>query len=280
MTQPQGIGLGMPDMGETLLILHGLDTDKSVVRADVFARKLAALINGLRAADKFINGKVSFDYMIEDLSIGSARTRIRERKRTTAKVDSSVRAYGEVAAAIYNGDISKKYPLPLVRHVQKLCAGADKLFSHGEMSFGADNIIRIDDFLVRQSRNAGMAYDASNARPTEKFFHGVSFGSFDGVLEEVDARGSETMIRGKLIPSGGLVEIDCVMNRNKIPDIITKFTKRAYVSGMVHYDDTSPLPVRIDVTDIELLNDGTAADLTRWRGAFSAELADADDEAW
>ncbi|GGI34637.1 hypothetical protein GCM10010987_80300 [Bradyrhizobium guangdongense] len=43
--------------GQTTLTVHGLDGDNKAVRADVFTRKLRALLAGLGVADKVANGK-------------------------------------------------------------------------------------------------------------------------------------------------------------------------------------------------------------------------------
>jgi hypothetical protein len=271
----------MPDYGEATLVLHGLDSDNRVVRGDVFARKLGAFIAGLRAADRFANGALSFDYMIDDLSRrSSALATLREKRRTRKPALSSVAAYEEVAAAVYNGDVvAKRFPPTLIRHIGNLCSGATKKFSHAEVEFANDNVVRIDDFLGAQAVTAERQFfvDASS-HSAQGSFAGVSHGSFDGTIEEIDARG--TLFRGKLLPTGGAVEIDCVMNKDKIPEVAGKFHKRAYVSGLVHYSQDSAIPLRIDVSSIELLDERRQSDLIRWRGAFSGALASADEDEW
>lgn len=270
----------MPNPGETTLVLHGLDADNRVVRGDVFARKLTALINGLRAADKFANGKASFSYMVEDLATRhSTLTTLREKRRTKKSAVSSVQIYSEIASSVYNGgNVAARFPHLLLRHIYNLCVGVEKQFSHGEIAFVNDNIIRVDDFLIRQADIAGHQFGEALDSEEKQFFSGISYGSFDGVIEEIDARG--TMFRGKLIPTGGTAEIDCVMNKERIPEVTTKFHKRASVSGIVHYTAESALPARIDVSGIRLLNERGAADLTRWRGAFSSMLVEAEESEW
>lgn len=271
----------MSDYGEATLVLHGLDSDNRVVRGDIFARMLGALIAGLRAADKFSNGGISFDYMIDDLSRrSSALATLREKRRTRKPALSSVAIYEEVTTAVYNGDVvTKRFPPTLVNHVGKLCIGARKRFSHAEVSFSNDNVIRIDEFLNSQAIMAGRQFFTDrNPGLEEPNFSGVSYGSFDGIIEEIDARG--TLFRGKLIPTGGAVEIDCIMNKDKIPEVAEKFHKRARVYGLVHYTQDSAIPARIDVSSIDLLNLKADADLIKWRGAFSSALVPAGEDDW
>jgi hypothetical protein len=269
----------MPNAGETTFVLHGLDIDNKVVRADPFGRKFGTLINGLRAADRFANGKLSFSYMLEGLARDrtSAHFTLREKRRSSRSAISSIDTYSEVATLIYNGSqVLGRFPPTLIRHIGNLCAGAERNFHHAEIAFANDNTIRIDDFLIRQVSAAHRQFDQASEIVTPQFFSGTSYGSFDGVIEELDARG--TILRGKLIPTGGAVEIDCVMNKDRIPEVVSKFHQRASVSGVVHYNADSPLPVRIDVSDVQLLD--LSADLAKWRGAFTPSLVDAEDDGW
>jgi hypothetical protein len=265
---------------ETTFVLHGLDVDNRYVRGDVFARKLIILINGLRAADRSVNGTEAFYYVVEDLSKRhSTLATLRERPRSRKAALSGIRIYSEVARSVYNGDKGlARFPPALLRHFHNLCVGAETRFSHGEIAFANDNVIRVDDFLIRQAIAATRQFGEVPEGRHARFFSGISHGSFDGTIEEIDARG--TMLRGKLIPTGGQAEIDCVMNKDSIPEVTTKFHKRASVSGIVHYSADSALPVRIDVNDIRLLDERGTADLTRWKGAFSSALVGAEGHEW
>jgi hypothetical protein len=227
-------GANMPSEGETTFVLHGLDTDNKIVRADPFGRKFGTLINGLRAADRYANGKLSFIYMLEGCAkeSTSARFTLREKRRSSRSAISSIDTYSEVATSIYNGgQVLGRFPPTLIRHVGNLCAGAERSFHHAEISFANDNAIRIDDFLIRQVLAAQRQFDQASEGVAPQFFNGTSYGSFDGAIEELDARG--TILRGKLIPTGGRAEIDCVMNMDRIPDVREKFHQRASVSGVV-----------------------------------------------
>ena len=262
--------------------MYGLEADNRVVRADVFARKMGTLIAGLRMADVAANGKRSFNYMIDDLSRQqSALVRVREKRRVKGPVASSVDTYREVANSVYNGrKISERFPLTLIKSIHSLCTGIDRQFDYGELRFDNDNIIRIDDFLTDQSIIAERIYGAENLVQEHAYFSGISHGSIDGTIAEIDARGVGTMIRGKLIPTDGQVEIDCVMNKDLIPEIRSKFNKRSRISGVMHYSAGSALPKRMDVTEIRILNENRTADLSRWRGSLASVLADVDDSIW
>lgn len=109
-------------------------------------------------------------------------------------------------------------------------------------------------------------------KSADKFYRGVASGGFDGFLKEIDARG--TMLRGKLVLSAGGVEIDCVMNKERVPEARESFDKRVVVNGTAHYDGANQLPSRIDVRTILIVREN--ADLLKWRGAFRP--IEADDE--
>lgn len=270
----------MPRRDETTFVLHGLDVDARSVRADVFGLKLRTLLSGLREADKFVNGKQSFVYVIVDLSTtNSAGITIRQKQRGHRPADSAILAYEAAARAIYNGDQSAaRYPDRLISKIGKLGEGALETFSHGEISFPDDEVIRVDDFLVRQTKIAERALffkdEAQASR--ERFYRGIAIGSFDGELKEIDSRG--TVLRGKLILSAGGAEIDCVMNKDRVPEAREAFDNRVIVEGAAHYDGEQQLPTRIDVNTIRPLS---RRGLIRWRGAFAApEHQDSEEEDW
>jgi hypothetical protein len=266
----------MPRSDEAILVLHGLDVDARGVRADVFALKLRTLIAGLRDADRFANGKVGYIYMIAALATGSASVTIRQKQRFNKRpVYSGIATYEEAASAIYNGDRTvAHYPERLVRRVGQLSSGALQTFSHAELVFADDNIIRIDDFLERQSQAAHQALIPGPEAPSDQYYRGRAIGSFDGELKEIDNRG--LILRGKLILSAGAVEIDCVMNKERVPDAREAFDKRVIIEGTAHYDGAQQLPTRIDVATIRVVGD--RSDLLRWRGAFIITTPEAETE--
>jgi hypothetical protein len=266
----------MPQRDEAIFVLHGLDVDARGVRADVFAQKLRKLIAGLRDADRFVNGKVGYIYMIAALGTGSASVTIRQKQRSHKRPPySGIATYEEAASAIYNGDRTvANYPERLVRRVGELSRGALQTFSHAELVFADDKIIRIDDFLERQSEVAHEALIASPETPADRFYRGRAIGSFDGELKEIDNRG--LILRGKLILSAGAVEIDCVMNKERVPEAREAFDKRVIIEGTAHYDGTQQLPTRIDVATIKVVSD--RRDLLRWRGAFTSPTPEVETE--
>jgi hypothetical protein len=268
----------MPRRDETLFVVHGLDVDAKSVRADVFARKLSTLITGLREADRFANGKIAHSYIITALETGSASVTIREKQRArNRRQHSSIAVYEQVASAIYNADRAvTRFSERLVQRVGQLSAGALETFSHAELAFADDTVIRIDDFLARQSEAATEVLLAGPEGLSDQYYRGRAIGSFDGELQEIDNRG--LILRGKLILTAG-VEVDCVMNKERVPEARAAFGKRVIIEGTAHYDGEQQLPTRIDVAAIRAVGDG--ADLLRWRGAFtSMPDADAEEDEW
>ena len=270
--------MAQPQHDETVFVLHGLDIDARNVRADVFALKLRTLIRGLRDADRFANGKVGFDYIIRAIEVGSVSVTIRQRERLyTRSHHSSLKVYEEVANAIYNGDSSiSAYPDKLVKNVQQLSKGALKDFSHAELVFSDSNVIRIDEFLERQSEVAYRDLISGPETKADRYYRGRAIGSFDGELKEIDNRG--LILRGKLVLSAGNLEIDCVMNKERVPEVREAFDKRVIIEGIAHYDGENQLPIRIDVTTINIT--GHHEDLLRWRGAFAPPALPEEEEEW
>jgi hypothetical protein len=268
----------MPQRDEATFVLHGLDADSRVVRANVFVQKLKILLRALHLADKEANRKPGFIYMLSKLESGSAAVTVREKQKARKRPLHSGISYLEMAAsAIYNGDRSTaRLPLALVQQVQKLGEGVAKKFSHAELAFSDDNIIRIDDYLLKQSEDAIELTLNVPPEPIDKFYRGLAIGAFDGTLKEIDARG--TMLRGKLILTAGGLEIDCVMNKDRIPQARESFDQRVVVEGAAHYDGESQLPDRIDIRAIRIING--RSDLARWRGAFEVPPQEVDEEDW
>jgi len=251
--------------GEVTLTVHGLPVDNGNVRAEVFATKFRALLSALRLADKLTNQKKSHDYLIVGLDIGSALATLRERASIKQNVPaSSVRYVNDVVESVYNGDRNiARYPSNMIEALAPLVSDVGKKFSHGEIRFANDNVIRIDDYLAKQLEKAVRRSHGEVPLP-EKYFEGIAFETLDGVVKELDARGA--LVRGKLVLTAGGKEIDCVFRGADIPILRESFNLRARVETIAHYDGESPLPVRLDVKRLTLVDDTNS--LLRWKGAL------------
>ena len=250
---------------ETTLAVHGLDLDEGVVRAEVFVQKLREFIDALKTADRLVNGKSAYDYLLPHLRNGSAEATVRARARTRNPTQSPISVLERTATAVYNGD-RRDVPfedLELVATIEKLSRGTNERFAHAEISFSGNNVIRIDDYLQRQAEDAMLAPNDASVGQLQSY-RGVALGTFDGVLKEIDSRG--TMLRGKLVLVPSTTEIDCVMNKDRVPAARESFDKRVVVRGTARYDGRSGLPTRVDVDEIRTIKQ--RADLTRWKGAF------------
>lgn len=255
----------MEGEGEVSLKLFGLAQDKELVRADVFARKFSAFVNGLAAADKMTNGKRLHTFVITELKESSALVKVREKQRTRERpCGSSIRAYTHAINAVYAADkAAERLPPKLLKNIKKLGTGVAEEFAHGEVTYDADNVIRIDDFLLRQS-DAVLAEVVGPSYGKKRFFRGKAIGSFDGTLQVMDARG--TALRAKLFTTAGSVEIDCVLNKDRVPEARLIFGERVRIEGTAHYDGEHQLPVRLDINSIWPLK--SEPDLRRWRGSL------------
>ena len=250
---------------ETTLTVHGLDLDAGIVRAEVFVQKLRELIDALKTADRLVNGRRAYDYLLPGLRSGSAVATVRERARKRDTSQSPITYFERATTSVYNGDLRDVTSVNrrIVTKIEKLSKGANERFSHAEIDFPGSTVIRIDDYFQRQAEEAMLApNDASIGQL--KSYRGVAFGTFDGVLKEIDSRG--TMLRGKLVLVPSTSEIDCVMNKDRVPTARESFDKRVVVKGTARYDGRGGLPVRVDVAEIRAIEQ--RADLTRWKGAF------------
>jgi hypothetical protein len=254
----------MSDDNVTLTI-HGLAADNGRVRADVFLEKFRALVNILKIADLSLNSRKSHNLIIEELSVSSARAMLREKVSVKKCVpDKGAPLVADLIGAIYAGEKHlDRFPEKLIESIAPL-SKVSKNFSHGEIEFGGNNIVRIDEYLANQTKRA---IDRLRGVDDEKDknFEGVAYGVFDGVLKELDSRG--ILVQGKLVLTAGSKEIECIFKRDDIPELRNNFDRRARVEGIAHYDGAELLPVRLDVKKIVPVKED--ADLTRWRGALS-----------
>ena len=255
----------MPRCDEATLSIHGLDIDARVVRADVFVQKLRDFLSALKAADKLANGRAIHDYMLPKLYSGSAVATVRERPRKRGIYQSSIACFERVATAVYNGDRHEVGALDpeIVRKIEKLSQGTSERFSHAEVSFSDDRVIRIDDYLQHQAEDA-LFVPINAPAGKQQSYRGAAFGAFEGVLKEIDSRG--TMLRGKLVLEPSSTEIDCVMNKDRVPEARESFDNRVAIKATAHYDGRSNLPVRLDVHEIHTIIE--KGSLIRWKGAF------------
>jgi hypothetical protein len=260
------------------LTVHGLDADNQLVRADVFARKLSAFVQGLVAADRLANGKRLHTFIIEQLKDGSAVARVREKQKTMARPAlSAVQTYDRSIRAIYNGErAAEELPQVLVASIRRLSTGTGKLLKHAEVTIDpadTSKVIRIDEYLLRKTEEV-LREAPEEGAPTQPFYRGTAIGGFDGTLEVLDGRGQA--LRAKLITTAGRMEIDCVVPHHLFEALRDNWERRVRIEGTAHYEGDNALPSRIDVLDIRPLK--AEADLLRWRGAF--RVGSLHDEAW
>lgn len=253
------------------MAVYGLDEDNKLVRATVFAQKLNAFLLGLKLADQFANGKPQHELVIERLEVSSAIVRVREKQRAMQRPShSAVEAYENAVNAVYGAQPSAaKIPSKLVKTFAALSKGTTKRFRHGELEFDSRTVIRIDDYLLKQSERALVSVSEKTFSSKKVYFRGTAVGTFDGVLRVMDSRGS--LLRATLLTTAGDKEIDCVVSKDKLHEFAENFDHRVRIEGAAHYDGEGPLPARVDVNTIR--NVKRDADLRKWRGAFRGSAA-------
>ncbi len=262
-------------LGKIRVTFYGLDHEKNgAVRVDVFAQKLTLLVKSLRAVDKHINGRKSLDYLISDLGTGSATVQIVEDEVDYKKPykRSSVKYFRSVAQNIQEGSsVPQDTPEQVMKPLAELDDGTGKKFSHGEMRFEDENVIRIDKSF---GGRASQALDSLKSKGRDiPLYAGIAFGSFDGVLKEVDLRGKPA--RAKLITSIGDKELNCTCNFVTVDNLREVLNKRVIVSAVEHYDGKDRLPKRLDIKKIQILK--SKGTLERWKGAFNIPYPSKED---
>jgi hypothetical protein len=240
------------------LKVHGLTKeDHGRVLARTFATKLTQLVAALEAADTLANGDATHDYVLANMHMSEPTALLREIPiRSDKDGRSAIPVFNDAIDGIKVQDSRVVTLAPVVEKVSRLTAGAESRFGFAEVRTDAV-VTRIDEFLRKRANAA-----RKSARGV--WYDGVSLGSFDGILDYVDLRGSLPQI--KLTLSAGGKEIDCVCSREDIDALGDALHSRVRVHGRAIYSSTSPLPLRVEVSSIEpIKKDG---DLTRWRGAF------------
>ncbi len=257
--------------------LYGLGHEKSgQVRADVFADKISSLVRGLRAADKLLHGYKSMEYLISDLKYGSAEAALVEYEYNVKNPaqQSAVSCYRRVTESLLGGArIKNAGELAVVRTIVEIASGVDKKFSHGELQYEEDNVIRIDGYLRKK------AFDCIRESEKEELdyprYQGAAFGTFKGVLKAIDLRGQ--VASAYLILSAGGIELDCVCSAIPAEDLGAALDKRVVVRGKAIYNGFDGLPERLDIRKIDILK--TDADLAKWAGTFRFD-PNTEEDTW
>lgn len=248
--------------------IYGLQHEKSgAVRADVFAKKLSQFIEGLKAADKHINGKKSLNYLITDLEYGSAVARITEEQISTKVLprNSSIGYFQDKLSDIRDGKkIESDTPEKVLKTIASLGNGSRNNFSHGEIEFvgSTDNVVRIDHFF---DRRADKVLDVLTHKDQKlNAFSGTAYVEFSGIIKEVDLRGK--IASAKLFLTAGNSEIDCICNSVSVDNLSDALDQKVIVSAKAFYDGENKLPERLDIKKIRKLK--LNADLVKWEKKF------------
>lgn len=240
------------------LKLHGLTKeDHGRVPARLFATKLTQLVAALEAADTLANGDATHDYVLANMHMSEPTAVLREIPiNREVEGQSAIPVFHDAVDGIKVQDYRVTRLATVVKRISRLTGGAETRFGFAEIR-SSNNVVRIDEFLRKRATVARKSVKGS-------WYEGVAIGSFDGILDYVDLRGSLPQI--KLTLSAGQKEIDCICSREDIDALGDALHNRVRVYGRSIYASTSPLPLRVEVTSIEpIKKDG---DLSQWRGAF------------
>lgn len=257
--------------------MHGLGQHRNAVAAQEFARKLSALVRGLGKADTIGHGRRCLTFLLTDLKMGSAEAQITEQQSSTKHIphSSGIDTFYRAARAVSEGSgVSLNGSTELLAYLRSMSVNADKGFSHIDMIVDGDeeSAIRIDGFFAEQVVATRDAIKHAQERAKRPLFKGRSRTSLDGTLKAADHRGAKKL--AVLTLTAGGAEIESVYSENKAAEIGSHFDTRCRVDAWAHYDDTSPLPRRLELIGATEIRSN--ASLSKYRGAF--RIPDDDDE--
>lgn len=243
------------------------------VSAAVFANKLATLVRALRAADTAVNGAPAHDYTIAKLQTSDPTALLREvpapRFAGMFTPSSGIGAFSDCVEAVKIGSPKVKEYGKCAAYIESLARPSRKGLAYAAIwpnDENEENAIRLDSFLSARARHVTAPTTPSDfgMDQAEPWFKGAAFGSFEGYLEFVDARGALPQV--KLTLSAGGKVIDCICRAEDLETIGASLKKRVRISGRAIYDGTQGLPIRVEATEIAPVSSGS--DFSKWRGAF------------
>lgn len=261
----------MAQSGETdlQLTIYGLEIHGGQeVDADVFANKLKKLVSGLKRLDRDYNTSGQHKFMIHNLVFESATVMLREKVMKTRRTRvSPARRFAEIGVAASGGEpfeprnAADEYALNVYK---SLSDGSGKSFSYGVVRADKTEPVRLDALLKsRVERIISNAMEAAD-QAAPKYFRGVSFETYDGLLKVVDSRG--LFPEAKLVLSAGGKEISCVVAQSDVEMLRRAFDRRVLVAGQAQHDGHSMLPSRIDVSSIDVIDQ--SANILEFRGSL------------
>ncbi len=266
----------MADLGKGLLRFRaygpsdGAGGPGGEVSASVFASKLTALVRALRAADMAVNGGSAHEYTIAKLHTSDPTAILREVPSANFQgmfePASGVEAFSACVEAVMIGSSAARNFGKCAAHIATLARPTKQGLAYSAVWTEEDKSIRLDSFLSDRAR-AAVAPPSDQVAIMEgrhEWFKGVAFGSFDGSLDVVDARGAFPQVQLTLTAGGKT--IDCVCRAEDIGVIGASLKQRVRVTGRAIYDGTQGLPIRVEATEIAPVKG--SSDFTRWRSAF------------
>lgn len=239
------------------MTLYGLDHHGGEVEAIVLYEKLKKIVDALRKLDSFYNSSGLHKFMVNDLRFSSAAVFLREKqvKHRIVRRSPSAR-FAEIGQSVATGTsttIDNAADEFALKTYEGLASGSGKKFSYGVIEAPNLTAVRLDQRLESRVKSIiRQATEVAESAPAQ-YFRGVALETYDGVMKLVDIRG--LFPEGKLTLSAGGKEISCVVQAKDVELLRHGFGRRARVTGRAQYDGRSFFPDRIDVVNIELIEE-------------------------
>ncbi len=225
---------------------------KGTVPLDLFATAMsgfAGLINALTAE---VAAGVKVDWVVDELSAGSAFASFAGESTDTAAVHRIVNAYETTGSALRKGE-----PIPYSERVRQEASKITGLLN------GKVTEIRFQEIPVSTPHDGGaQSAVADETKPI------VALGAVEGVVQTVTSRHA---LRFTLYDTVNDKAVNCFLNPAQHDMMAEYFDKRAIVQGLVTRNAVTGRPTEIrHISKVELVEGPT--DYRRARGVLSSYL--------
>lgn len=231
-------------------------------------------MQALAMSDEAVNGGRRLKYLIERLEKNTATAAVREQQASDGgPTESGMDYFASAASAIYHDrPEARALPIKLVRYVEEIAAGAGETFQKGEIKAANDNVIFVDQNLVKNAARVISDIKRLNLGQTRPYA-GVANISLDGRVTTLDERGEGD--KASITLTAGGKNIDCLVHRIDVDELRKLWKQRCIVTGIGHYSGNSRLPDYIEATHIKPVGEGL--NWREWRGGFNPINLDESD---
>ncbi len=244
------------------------------VSPSVLGQKLVLLEKALKQTDKCLNGCESYSYHIKDLKVGSAEIVLEETPLhpLLPPDNSGIDTFQKLITEVSEGEIKSinSSGIGIIKLLKSLCKGVGKSFSHAEFGLEGKKFSKI---LIDKHFQKNVKLTSEKLENQLPNFIGTALESYDGELKEVDLR--TNIPKAKLILFAARKELQCYCESIPIQTLRASLDKPVTVFAKATYEGDKRLPVRLDITNIEILK--KPGKFSDWQGKFDLSYPGPED---